>query len=467
MTDLAGQESTANWRVNVEVRPEGSSRQWTTVLRVGWSEYLQFDHDHLRAGLFRFCHSAKRTGAGEKRVRFGQQGEASEDDMYQGPIGVYTRALRETGCKGREAASAIDADSKCDGPFRPRVAPGTVVPGRGQVVLSQSRIGREGINLDLADVATIRDLTDEHARDWHSHETRKDYEWSAPCDSTLESSIILSLVMEAAAACKRAVPKREHQRALGLVARWRGNGTCSVVRKDLQGWWDCWSQAQASSAQARLALLARMFHRLRPYPPLIQKIDEFVGEPEVAEVRVSMCDDMGLAGKCRRFMRDDLRMLDSWTTAVDYKIEAGARLQCDEEVIKDRSSDLQWWRCELWRNQEICDSLLRLWVDDLKHQWKVAMYVYCEKENLNELMILESWLRSRVLYLSTVREGTCMLEKCQGLISDSPRPELLEVVQIVQKNRQAYIDKVSAQNEKIASWLEKKGVPLTVDLPTE
>jgi hypothetical protein len=466
MGDLASQESTANWRVNIEVRPKDSSRQWTTVLRVGWSEYLQNDYDHLRSGLFRFCRSVKRRGAGEERVRFGQQGESVEDDLYQGPIGAYKRALCETGRK--EAASAIDADSKCDGPFRPRVAPGTVVPGRGQVVLSQSRIGREGINLDLADVATIRDLTDNHARDWHSHETRKDDEWSAPCDSTLESSIILSLVMEAAAACKRAVPKREHQRALGLLARWQGHGSCSVTRKDLQGWWDCWSQAQASSAQARLALLARMFDSLRSYPSLIQKIDEFAGEPVVAEVRVSICDDMGLAGKCRRFMRDDLRTLDSWTTAVDYKIEAEARLRCDEALIKDRSSDLQWWRCELWRNQEICDGLLRLWVDDLKHQWKVYIYVYREEENLNKLMTLETWLTSRVVNLSSARRYSCMIEQLRYIKSDSDSPpKLLELVQDIQSSRQALIHTVSAQNEKIASWLEEKGVPLTVDLPTE
>merc|ERR1711920_714035 len=346
-------------------------------------------------------------------------------------------ALCETGRK--EAASAIDADSKCDGPFRPRVAPGTVVPGRGQVVLSQSRIGREGINLDLDDLARVRDLARGHAMDMHFHETRKDPEPCDACDSDLKSSIILSLVMEAAAACRRAVPKREHQRALGLVARWGSNGSRSAVEsKDLQGWWDCWRQAQASSSEIRIALLVGTFRSFRLSSNLVQKICGFIGEPEVAEVRVSICDDMGLAGKCRRFMRDDFRMLDSWTTAVDYKIEAEARLRCDDELLKDRSSNLQWWRCELWRNQEICDGLLRLWVDDLNHQWKVYRYVHREKENLNELMTLEILLTSRMVTLSSVQRYSCMIEQLQG-ISD-PQPETLELVQTFQSRRQARID---------------------------
>jgi len=150
-------------------------------------------------------------------------------------------------------------------------------------------------------------------------------------------------------------------------------------------------------------------------------------------------------------------------------VEEPRDLRCDKAPIKDRSSDLQWWRCELWRNQEICDGLLRLWVDDLKHQWKVYMYVYREEENLKELVTLEHWLTSRVVNLSTARRYSCMIEQVQGCVkSDSDsQPKLLELVQNCQSSRQALIHEVSAQNEKIASWLEEKGVPLTVDLPTE
>merc|ERR1712241_629146 len=107
-------------------------------------------------------------------------------------------------------------------------------------------------------------------------------------------------------------------------------------------------------------------------------------------------------------------MLDSWTIAVDYKIEAEARLECDKTMIKDRSSTLQLWRCELWRNQAICDSLLRLWVDDLKDYWKVTTEAYCKRENLNELMILERKLSARLRYLSSVWFWSNMLERMQG-----------------------------------------------------
>merc|ERR1712050_465553 len=130
-----------------------------------------------------------------------------------------------------------------------------------------------------------------------------------------------------------------------------------------------------------------------------------------------MGDDMGLAGKCRRFMRDDLRTLDSWTTAVDYKIEAEARLRCESSTNQKKCSDLQWWRCELWRNQEICDGLLRLWVDDLKQQWKVYMYVYRKEENLNELLTLEHWLKLRVRTLAMARKYSWMIEQVQGLVT--------------------------------------------------
>merc|ERR1711920_744472 len=308
-------------------------------------------------------------------------------------------ALCETGRK--EAASAIDADSKCDGPFRPRVAPGTVVPGRGQVVLSQSRIGREGINLDLADLAAVRDLTREHAMDWHFHETRKDPWPCEACDSELKSSIILSLVMEAAAACRRAVPKREHQRALGLVARWGSNGSRSAVEsKDLQGWWDCWRQAQASSSEIRVALLVGTFRCFRLSSNLVQKICGFIGEPEVAEVRVSICDDMGLAGKCRRFMRGDLEKLDAWTMDRDYSIEARARLECEKAVREDKSPDLPFWRRELWRNQAISDDLLKLWVDDLSDPTTVAVQLWFEPEKKSLVQELQHFLDGRVCALS-------------------------------------------------------------------
>lgn len=318
--------------------------------------------------------------------------------------------------------------------------------GRGQVVLCQSRIRREGIILDLDDLAAVRDLAREHAMDWHFHETRKELEPSEAYDSDLESSIILSLVMDAAAACRHAVPKREHQRALGLVARWSSNGSRSKVeRKDLQGWWDCWRQAKASSSEVRVALLVGTFRSFCLGPNLIRKICGFVGEPEIAEVRVSICDDMGLAGKCRRFMRGDFNKLDAWTMERDYSIEARARLQC-ENVVREHKSLLQFWRRELWRNQAISDDLLKLWEDDLSDlSDPFLMARLClQREKVTLIQELQALLNTRVHALSLVW-------RCRRCSVDYKDVEKI----------------LSTTNEQVVRWLQEKGVPLTVDLPIE